>query len=107
MDESHVWCFLGKRFKGQGDKRAGVATLRQQRDLPGLKVARVNWAFFTTSEYTDDTTKCGGPLEEWEEVDNESVAGVVYQRCGEVEAFWSLCVCPMVRQFFTFAEFFL
>ena len=100
MDESHVWCFLGKGLKGQRDKRAGVATLRKERDLPSWEVARVNWTFFTTSEYADDTTKCGGSLEEWQEVDDESVAGVIYQGCGQVEAFWSLCGRTIVRPFY-------
>ena len=99
MDESHVRCFLGKGFKGQGDKRAGVATLGEHRDLPSLEVARVDWAFFTTSEYGDDTAKAGGLLEGWQEIDDESSAGVVRQGCGKVEAFWSLCVRVMVRRF--------
>jgi hypothetical protein len=87
VDESHVRCFLGKGFKGQCDKRADVATLGEHRDLPSLEVARVDRAFLTTSEYGDNTTKGSGLLEEWQEVDDESSAGIVYEGCGIVESF--------------------
>ena len=78
MDERHVRCFLGKGLKRQGDKRAGVPTRGQRRNLPTLEVARVDRAFFASSEYADDTTEGSGLLEEWEEVDNEPSAGIGY-----------------------------
>lgn len=87
VDESHVRCFLGKGFEGQSDKRAAVATLGAHRDLPTLKVVRVDWAFFTSNEYGNDTTKGSGPLEEWQEVDNEPSTGIGDQGCGIVEFF--------------------
>lgn len=43
-----------------------------------MEVARVDRAFFASSEYADDTTEGSGLLEEWEEVDNEPSAGIGY-----------------------------
>jgi len=64
-----------------------MATLGEHRDLLSLEVARVDWSFFTTSEYSDDTMKGSGLLEERQEIDDESSAGIVYQGCGIVESF--------------------
>jgi hypothetical protein len=84
---------------GHGDKRGGVAARGEYGNLPTLEVGRVDWAFFSASEYRDDTAEGCGILKKWQEVDDESSARIVYQGCGEVEAFWSLCMRARVRHF--------
>ena len=55
-----------------------MAACGKQRDLPALKVIDADWAFFTSSECVDDTTKGSGLLKKWQKVDDESVAGIGY-----------------------------
>lgn len=74
-----------------------MPALGEHGDLPGLEVARVDGAFFAAGEDGDHTTEGGGLLEEGQEVGDESVARIGYQRGGVVEAFWRLCVRTTVR----------
>lgn len=60
MDERSVRYFLGESLKGQGDERAGVATLREYRDFPALEVGGIDWAVLIGSEYGEDAMKCKG-----------------------------------------------
>ena len=62
-----------------------------------MEVGRVNRAFFSAREYTDDTAKSSGFLEEWQKVNDESSARMHNQSCGVVEAFWSLYIRTIVR----------
>lgn len=83
-----------------------MTALGEHGDLPSLEVARVDGAFFPAGEDGDHTTEGAGLLEEGQEVDDESIARIGYQRGRIVEAFWSLCVRAYYGQplSFTFAD---
>ena len=76
MDKTHVRRFLREGLEGQSDERGGMAACGERRDLSGWEVARTDWTFFTGRECGDDTAEGRGLLEERQEVDDESVAGI-------------------------------
>ena len=87
MNKSHVRCLLGKGFEGQAGKRVDMAAPGDYRKMPTLHVAGIDWAFVTASQYGDDSTKGSGLLEEWQEIVDESNAGMVHQGCNIMEVF--------------------
>lgn len=56
-----------------------MAALRKHRNLPSLKVIRIDGFFFGGGEHADDATKAGSLLKQWEEVDYKSDAGMKNQ----------------------------
>jgi hypothetical protein len=56
-----------------------MTALGHQAKLPSLKIVHLDLAFHDGREHSDDSAKRGGVLNEWQQVENESVATMYNQ----------------------------